>query len=315
MALYAKVEDAECLIPLVVRAVPSELGPSALRDGASPYGYGAPLFTPGISDSQRHECVAACLALACRHDIISLFLRLHPLFPDGLAALRESGVLVRHGQTIYVDLSRDADDIERDLASGHRYEIRRLRKQGFAVVFDDWTGLTEFASIYRQTMQRVSAHASYLFSDDYFSGLRESLHGHVHFAAVMSPNGSMAAGMLFTDECDLMQYHLSGTAEQFVRLAPTKLGLHEVISWGRDRNRRALHLGGGVGGAEDSLFRFKAGFSKLRAEFHTCRIITDSARYQELLDGWTRVSGPASTTDDYFPAYRRSLSTARGSSS
>ena len=61
-----------------------------------------------------------------------------------------------------------------------------------------------------------------------------------------------------------MQYHLSGMSEAFARERPTKLMLDHVRQWARARGNRWLHLGGGVGSAQDNLFKFKAGFSKLR---------------------------------------------------
>ena len=56
----------------------------------------------------------------------------------------------------------------------------------------------------------------------------------------------------------------------FQRERPTKLMLHFVRTWAKDRGLRRLRLGGGVGGKEDSLYRFKAGFSTDRHAFEPC---------------------------------------------
>jgi hypothetical protein len=73
-----------------------------------------------------------------------------------------------------------------------------------------------------------------------------------------------------------------------------------VRRWSKERGNRVFHLGGGSGSREDSLFHFKAGFSPLRAEFQSVRVIFDQERYQALA---LRAQGIPSATD-YFPAYR-----------
>jgi len=69
-----------------------------------------------------------------------------------------------------------------------------------------------------------------------------------------------------------VQYHLSATPDGEVRSGGAKVILDEVTKWARERGSRWLHLGGGLGGSEDDpLFRFKAGFSKIRLPFKVAR--------------------------------------------
>jgi hypothetical protein len=82
-----------------------------------------------------------------------------------------------------------------------------------------------------------------------------------------------------------------------------KLLYDEVRRWAKDRGNSIFHVGGGVGGAKDSLFSYKAGFSSGRHPFHTWRVVTHRAAYESLL---TR-SGVVSESIDmagYFPPYR-----------
>ena len=71
------------------------------------------------------------------------------------------------------------------------------------------------------------------------------------------------------------------------------------------RGNRVMHLGGGLGGAHDSLFDFKAGFSKDRQPFRTWRVVVDPVRYAEL----SQARHPA---DD--PARRAASSRSTGAS-
>ena len=65
----------------------------------------------------------------------------------------------------------------------------------------------------------------------------------------------------------------------FLKLAPTKLLLHSVRGWAKDRGNRLFHLGGGVGGRYDSLFLFKSGFTRHRKLFHTSRFVLNQNLY------------------------------------
>ena len=120
---------------------------------------------------------------------------------------------------------------------------------------------------------------------------------------MLDPDGRAAAGGLFTRVDGLMQFHLAGTAEAFRRAGPTKLMLIRMRDLAKGWGVRRLHLGGGVGCAEDSLAFFKQGFSRLRARFSTFRMVLRPAAYAELA-GRTR-PGAGPEDPEFFPAYRR----------
>jgi hypothetical protein len=84
-----------------------------------------------------------------------------------------------------------------------------------------------------------------------------------------------------------------------------KLVIHFVRLWGKQRGYSIFHLGGGAGALEDSLFRFKAGFSPYRSEFLTLRMIPNERRYVAATHRAGRpVNLPADLEADYFPPYR-----------
>jgi lipid II:glycine glycyltransferase (peptidoglycan interpeptide bridge formation enzyme) len=117
---------------------------------------------------------------------------------------------------------------------------------------------------------------------------------------VVGPGNEAAAGGLFTAVDGLMQFHLAGTAAPFRRVAPAKLMILHMRDLARRWGIRRLHLGGGVGCAEDSLAFFKQGFSKLRSRFRTFRMVLLPGVYRDL-------AGPSTPPfDGFFPAYRRS---------
>ena len=78
--------------------------------------------------------------------------------------------------------------------------------------------------------------------------------------------------------------------------------LEQVRIWAKQNGFTWFHLGGGVGAAEDSLFRFKAGFAKTFRTFSVARYIHDPARYEDLVA--LRAGAGAPPAPGFFPAYR-----------
>ncbi len=80
-----------------------------------------------------------------------------------------------------------------------------------------------------------------------------------------------------------------------------------VRYWAKERGNQVFHLGGGVGGTKDSLYRFKAGFSKQTHTFMTMRLITNENIYRQLVDlqaKFLKIETEKLFSTNYFPAYR-----------
>ena len=310
LAFHAEDDDGHrFLITLIVRPLPSSCESSEpLFDAITPYGYATPLVinesnTP-VDDFLERAITALCAGLRERK-IVSVFARSHPTIPIPHAPLLKTGTMVQHGQTICIDLTLPQEELWHQTRAGHRSEINRARKKGFTVEMQsDWKDFDEFFRAYTETMRRVSASEHYFFSREYFDELRSSIGDKLHLA-ICHKNGQVACGALFAEVSGIVQYHLSGTTDEFHSQYPTKTMLDSVRTWAKERGNTVMHLGGGYGGAEDSLFMFKAGFSHLRAPFYTWRLIADEPTYQRLCQNWeARTGKTASPPDGFFPAYR-----------
>lgn len=299
-AFLADSEAGSLLVPLILQPVPERAGGGALLDASSPYGYGGPLASWG-ERGPWDRAIAVMNDVLTGSGVVSLFLRAHPLLTRGRASWAGAGTVLGHGRTVAIDLGLDDEALWSDTRSGHRSEINRLEKDGFTCVIDDWSVYPEFQRTYHATMRRVGADARYFFPSEYYEGLA-ALRPRVHLLTVRSPEGEYAAGALFFRTGGILQYHLSGTVAAFRKRAPIKLLLHQVRSWGRGTGARVLHLGGGVAGEEDSLFRFKHGFGGSLHRFWTARLIPDEERYVAACRRAQVDNGRAG----FFPPYRRS---------
>jgi hypothetical protein len=299
--------------PLVVRpiAVPG-LPDDGLFDATAPYGYPSPLAASrsgAAPDAPFVRRAVDDMAVVLReHRIVSAFFRMHPLLELPPDALEDQGWLVEHGPTVVVDLARSHEELWSQTRSAHRNKINRGRKAGYAAEVDDrCVELDRFVTIYTETMRRVDAAPQYFLSRDYFARLMTELKDCLHLCVVRI-GGEVAAAGIFSEIGGVVQYHLGGTKNEFLPHHAMKFLLHFVRTWAKDRGNRLFNLGGGLGGRQDSLYEFKAGFSDLRRPFRTWRLIADRHAYQELTSHWERCAGqPADHAEGYFPAYRKPL--------
>jgi hypothetical protein len=305
VAFLAKEQDAALLAPLLIRELPASLGaPNDWCDAATPYGYPTPLLVPEGNATALERFLAAFHQVGRERGIITAFFRLHPLLPLPEKALLDNGTLVEHGQTISIDLSLPLQEMWTQTSRNHRQNIRKLLRTGFQVELDRWEYLEDFIAIYRQTMERCEAEDFFYFSDSYFTDLRTVLGEDLHIWAVISPQKEVAAGGLFSAVGGIVQAHLAGTADKYLHYAPAKLMFDSARRWAKETGNTVMHLGGGVGCDDDSLFRFKAGFSKWTTDFYTFRMVLDQEKYTTLNGSWQKRCAGHEEDPDFFPKYR-----------
>ena len=313
-AIAFDVQEGErhLFLPMILRPLPDFGDPrlQGWRDASSPYGYPGPLLVtgdgePGHRASFAAEAVRALLQHMQQLRILTAFVRFHPLLDTPLEAFSTSGEVLLHGRTVSIDLQLPEEQIWRDTRRNHRTQITQLKEAGAEAIVDpDWRHLDAFLAAYQATMDRVRAQQSYYFERSYYEGLRRALGERAHLF-VLKLRDRTAAAAIITEVCGIVQFHLAATFSEFVSQHPQKLLFHEVCRWAKHRGNRVLHLGGGLGGKEDELYHFKAGFSPLRHPFHTWRARCEPGVYDRALALWQERARPASVDPSFFPPYRQ----------
>lgn len=293
VAAYAEGPGLRLLLPLVRRVIPG----SDAFDLVTPYGYPSPIAQ--FEDvAVLQGAFSAIVQMLGELGFVSMFVRLHPILEVPDDAFTGLGGLVEHGQTVSIDLRQNEAEQWSGIRGRFRTALNRSERLGHRAFMDD-TGehLDRFITLYLDTMRRQDAAAEYFFSRDYLAGLWQQLRGHIHLG-VVEVDGAIVCAGLFGDCDGIVQYHLSGTDEQALALSPLKTLIDFGRRWATQRGADLLHLGGGVGSAQDSLLYFKAGFSDRRHLFKTWRVVLDEQRYTDL-------SGRKPEPAGFFPAYRR----------
>jgi len=295
-------------LPLLIRpcnAIEGLEGVSSL-DATSVYGYAGPVSSDPSPPAQVIAGFQTSLRDALRSmKVVALFARLHPLIPQSslIAGLGEN---TPSGTTVSVDLTQSEEAQVKGLRVNHIRDIKKLRALGATCGHDTSSTLDEFVQIYYETMHRVGAAPHYFFDHDYFTQLDALRGSYVHlFTCVL--NDEVIAGGLFFACRGIVQYHLGGTRGGYEALGPMKLILDTVRVWASRQGMHVLHLGGGLGAHEDSLFRFKAGFSHRRHPYATWRWILDQKQCDWMTATkatWNARRGVTFISAEHFPLYR-----------
>ena len=284
-------------------------------DVISPYGY------PGIllSESAENDSKFANLALDYLQKklqdrgVCSGFFRLHPILNDNLVSLLPPDTFWDNGTTVSIDLNNSLEQMWKDTKSNHRNKINRCTKK-FALkasITKFSEGIDIFCQLYEETMARVAARDIYYsFDTEYFIAMNAAMKDHLYLCIIESENKIASVG-LYTECCGIVQAAFGGIRDTFVKQSPSILEIDYARRWSKERGDKHLHLGGGVGAAEDSVYKFKAGFSQERHQFLTLRLIIDRDKYNYLLKARAKqlnIEPSQLERANFFPNYRATLS-------
>jgi hypothetical protein len=299
--LTATFGDDFIAMPLVIRKVEG----TDYYDCTSVYGYCGPASNLSFSlvTNEMFEYFRSELNLYFqKNNIISVFSRLHPII-YGDKLFTNFGTVKKINETVAIDLRLSPEEQRRQYRKSNKSEINQLKgKKGFTIKeakSDD--EIKAFVEIYQETMKRVDANPYYFFDYDYFhSFLKNKCYSTKLLLAIH--NCQITAGAIFTITDKIMQYHLAGTKNEYIKDTPMKLILDAARLIGNQLKLEYLHLGGGVGGSdEDSLFRFKAGFSQNRFIFRIWQYIVDHEKYEAVCK--MKFSNRI-INSNFFPQYR-----------
>ena len=255
-------------------------------DVVTPYGYGGPVGGP------RDEFPAAYEQWCARRGVVSSFAVFHPLLRNAGPPFRCTPL----AGTVAWDLRGDAGLLER-MHKHHRRLVRRAQRAGYDVAVEPRPpDLSEFVAVYDRTMERRDAAPFYFFPPAYWEALARD----VPLVRVdVRDAGALVASVLGMGEPPWLHYHLGAAADAARGTGASHLALYELARWGREHGFDTLHLGGGVGGRDDSLLEFKLRFAP------DGLVAAAIGKAVHDLPAYLRLSGAAAVDwDAFFPAYR-----------
>ena len=309
MLIYYHDEDIRAINVVMIRDIAidkkfnNKLETRSLFDITTPYGYGG-LIIEGIPNDNNLKKFNKEYSDYCRSkNIISEFVRFHPVLKNSKIN-SEIYEVIDLGKTITMDLV-SKEQIWNDMSSKNRNVIRKAIKSGVEIYWGRSPELIdEFIPLYNATMSKDDATDYYYFNKEFYKSVLEDLrYNSLIFYALYDQKIVSMSMVLFGN--DNMHYHLSASDREHQNLAATNLLLFEAACWGCENGYKSLHLGGGLGSKEDSLFKFKKAFNKnSETYFSIGKKIFDQEKYDELIE--IRLQNDEFDTDTtFFPKYRK----------
>jgi hypothetical protein len=286
------------VIPLMSRLI-NEKG---LKDLSSPYGYSGYL-TSLVAAEKIQNAILRFETYINQLGYVSTFLRLNPYENNLLLDENSSKNHLIQSKVVIVNLKQSYNEVVDNYTSNRKREVEAFNDSDYEIEFIGAEGIEAFKQVYDATMKRLDAAEYYFFDYNYYEMLT-NLNGRMEIALCKN-NGVIASAALFMKSSDVIQYHLGGTSTDFMKDAPIKLIIDKAIQRYIGKHD-VLNLGGGIGSKEDSLFKFKEGYSSITKRFSTLRIVNDLKKYNNLCQNFSK--SEKKDFSQFFPLYRTPLS-------
>ncbi len=295
------------LIPLLIRNIEN----TNYKDATSVYGYAGPLVQQTNGDIDVDKFQKELNAFFHKHNIVSVFSRLHPYIEHQEMILNGLGNVNTLGKVVNIDLT---DTIENQRAKFNRRlktYLNKSRRSCTVIEGNLDKHLNDFIRLYHENMKRVDADDNYFFSDDYYRKILLSKEYKSELSlCIYNETQEVIGASMFMKKDNIVQYHLSGLSENHFELNPIKLIIDEMRIKSTKEGYKYFNLGGGLGSREDSLFKFKSGFSKDFKEFKTWKYIVNEEPYRTITNNVLGEDSEISKID-FFPAYRSKKSVVK----
>jgi hypothetical protein len=314
IAVFAESASGAVLYPFVLRPIDAPhltaAAPSSW-DITSAYGY-AGAFT--IGDGIEAGGFWSAFEGVCRElHVVAEFARLS-LFEN--QRLAYPGKVEQKLTNVVRELETPDDAMWKEFEHKVRKNVNKAQRSGVTVEVDE-TGerLEDFLRIYKTTMDRREAKASFYFPRSFFETIVRELPGQFAFFHALH-EGRVVSTELVLVSADNTYSYLGGTEEAAFDLRPNDLLKVEVFRWSRQKGKKRFVIGGGYA-PDDGIFKYKRAFAPngLLPYFVGSRIL-DEGRYTALLEAHVsegrRRSAAWSPAAGFFPAYRCDLPEAAG---
>lgn len=293
-------DDSALIIPLLLRNIEN----SVYKDLTSVYGYAGPLVLNISGQFNLENFQNELNDFFNQNNIVSVFTRLHPYIEQQEMILNGLGNVTTHGKVVNIDLTDTIENQRTKFNRRLKTYLNKSRRSCTVIKGNVDDHLDAFINLYHENMKRVDAEDSYFFSNEYYREILSSSDYESELSlCIHNETQAIIGASMFMKKSNIVQYHLSGLSEDHFELNPIKLIIDEMRIKSTEEGYKYFNLGGGLGSNEDSLFKFKSGFSKDFKEFKTWKYIVNEEMYKKLT---TDKQGEdfELNDNDFFPAYR-----------
>lgn len=296
-------EDKFAIYPCVIRRIRQLTYMKNLQDelydAIAPHEYGGMLTNVSTLDMMMQLHINF-LEYCRKENVIHHFIRINPYLNE-LPKVYESmeGEIIHSNQQVYVDLTKEEEEIWAEYKSNVRRNIKRGKKSGllFEIAEKNMENVHVFQQMYTTAMDILQAKKFLYFNAEYYRRLVECNCSRLCF--VKNADGKVVAASIILLSDQVVYYHLGCFDRQYSLQRPMNYLMHSMILWSKKHNYSIFHLAGGG----KSLLQFKEGFSQTRIPYYILNQITDSEKYQCACDLWKK-QYPEHAEEVFYPLYR-----------
>ncbi|MGL5098617.1 MAG: lipid II:glycine glycyltransferase FemX [Fusobacteriaceae bacterium] len=296
-------ENGSVIYNFLKREIPIKLEENSYYDIITPYGYGGPLFSD-YSDEKALEKLKNQFGMefsqyCSDENIVSEFVRFHPIIKNH-EFLKKHMEIIYNRDVVVEIFSAEEEKILESFSNSCRHATKKAKKNGIRVEITD--DIDKFHELYIKTMERNNALDYYKFSKEFFRNTMKLLGDGAKIFSAYYGNKIISSSITIHFG-EYMHAHFGGTDPEYRDLDSNNLIDFEVIKWGAKNGKKYYNLGGGYSDGEDSLYRYKKGFTKKESyQFYTGKKIYNNEIYTRLVQ--EREKEKDINDRDFFPLYR-----------
>ena len=290
-------ENITICFPFLIRKIKN----TDFFDATSVYGYAGPIQKSVNANFNNKYLIEKLNQYFIKENIISVFSRLNPFIKNQNRILSGIGEVQKLGNIVNIDLTKSIEDQRLSFSKTTKRYLNKTRKLLDFKISRNPEDIEEFIDLYYENMDRVKANEKYYFTKDYFYKFLDAKDFKTDFLfAIDKESKTIISAAMMVKTNDIIQYHLSGTKNNFLNLSPIRLIIDEMRIRGTKDQFSYFNLGGGLGNEEDELFRFKSSFSKDHKPFFVWKYIVNNKVYDLLVKKNTTLESNLG----FFPLYR-----------
>jgi lipid II:glycine glycyltransferase (peptidoglycan interpeptide bridge formation enzyme) len=258
-------------------------------DFETAYGYSGP-----VSNTLDREFIkAACKSLYkhCENEMmVAGFIRFNPIIENHKFVDPQIVDVIKEKKVVVLDLDNvTKEQVRSKYRDDNKNKIRRAVKSNIKVITESGiSSIDAFKGIYYRTMDRANADRFYYFSDTFFLKFDPLLNG--NYNVLLAYAGSeLVGGAIILFKGKILTYFLSATTD-FGRECGAANALRDyAVEFAFDKGIKVINYGGGrTRQNDDSLLKFKLGFTDRTADYFIGKLLINRNEYDKICENWAR---------------------------
>lgn len=298
LIVYQK-ENTIIAIPFLKR----EIYGSNYFDLTSVHGYVGPVSSNLDPNFDNTLFIEEFNAILKKENIISVFSKLNPFISNQESIIKTPfSKIETTGELVYFDQQMDDESQVKAYNKNTKQKIRQLKKNSTVsyITQIDSDDYKEFIYLYHKGMERLKAKELFYFNEDYFSTLLNSdILNAKMIVAKHNDTNEIMGGVFCVNSKSIVHIELAFTNELYYKFSPVRILFENSRLLFKNDEIKFLNMGGGTGGREGSLMKFKSTFSKLYKEIKVWKHIVNEDVYNNLIQEKQR-----EMDSSFFPLYR-----------